>query len=64
MKAESQKACLNGAKLRLCDLVDGSYNENSRHKYYRLYLENGEFVGIYQKKQNNLVVEKMFYENI
>ena len=64
VKAESQKACLNGAKLRFYDLVDGSYNENSRHKYYRLYLENGEFVGIYQKKQNNLVVEKMFYENI
>lgn len=64
VKAESQKACLNGSKLRFCDLVDGSYNENSRHKYYRLYLENGEFVGIYQKKQNNLVVEKMFYENI
>lgn len=64
VKAESQKACLNGAKLRFCDLVDGNYNENSWHKYYRLYLENGEFVGIYQKKQNNLVVEKMFYENI
>ncbi len=64
VKAKSQKACLNGAKLRFCDLVDGSYNENSQHKYYRLYLENGEFVGIYQKKQNNLVVEKMFYENI
>ena len=64
VKAESQKACLNGAKLKFSDLVDGCYNENSQHKYYRLYLENGEFVGIYQKKQNNLVIEKMFYENI
>jgi len=64
VKAESQKACLNGAKLKFSDLVDGCYNENSRHKYFRLYLENGEFVGIYQKKQNNLVIEKMFYENI
>ena len=64
VKAESQKACLNGAKLKFSDLVDGCYNENSQHKYFRLYLENGEFVGIYQKKQNNLVIEKMFYENI
>ena len=64
VKAESQKACLNGSKLKFSDLVDGCYNENSQHKYYRLYLENGEFVGIYQKKQNNLVIEKMFYENI
>lgn len=64
VKEESQKACLNGAKLKLSDLVDGCYNENSCHKYYRLYLENNEFVGIYQKKQNNLVIEKMFYENI
>ena len=64
VKAESQKACLNGAKLKFSDLVDGCYNENSQHKYYRLYLENGKFVGIYQKKQNNLVIEKMFYENI
>ena len=64
VKAESQKACLNGSKLKFSDLVDGCYNENSQHKYYRLYLENGEFVGIDQKKQNNLVIEKMFYENI
>lgn len=64
VKSDMEKTCLNGAKLRLSDLVDGSYNENKADKHVRIYLENGEFVGIYQKKQNNLVIEKMFYENI
>ena len=64
VKSDMEKVCLNGAKLRLSDLVEGSYNENKADKHVRIYLENGEFVGIYQKKQNNLVIEKMFYENI
>lgn len=64
VKSDMEKVCLNGAKLRFSDLVDGSYNEKNTEKHVRIYLENGEFVGIYQKKQNNLVIEKMFYENI
>ena len=64
VKDDMAKACSNGMKLKFSDLVDGCYNKNNTDNHYRVYLENGEFVGIYQKKQDNLLIEKMFYENL
>ena len=68
---DSKKYALNGAKLGMSNLVDGRINfelheENVKNynKFLRLYLENGKFVGLYKRVKDNLILEKMFYEDI
>lgn len=68
---DSKKYALNGAKLGMSNLVDGRINyelheENvkNNNNYLRLYLENGKFVGLYKRVKDNLILEKMFYEDI
>ncbi len=68
---DSKKYALNGAKLGMFNLVDGRINyelheENvkNNNKFLRLYLENGKFVGLYKRVKDNLILEKMFYEDI
>ncbi len=68
---DSKKYALNGAKLGMSNLVDGRINfelheENvkNNNNFLRLYLENGKFVGLYKRVKDNLILEKMFYEDI
>lgn len=68
---DSKKYALNGAKLGMSNLVDGRINfelheENVKNNniFLRLYLENGKFVGLYKRVKDNLILEKMFYEDI
>lgn len=71
IKEESEKYALNGARLRMSNLVDskinlesGEKNDKIDNKLLRLYLQNGKFVGLYKREQEDLILEKMFYEDI
>ena len=71
IKEESEKYALNGGKLRMSNLVDfeinyelDGNNPKNYSKFIRLYLQNGKFVGLYRKEQEDLILEKMFYEDI
>lgn len=64
IKEESTKKCLNGARLTLGDVVETDINQIADDEFIRIYLQNDEFVGIYKKVNKNLILEKMFYENI
>lgn len=62
------KIALNGAKLKVDNLVDSNINQDKEgttgNNLVRLYLQNNQFVGIYRIDNKNLILEKMFYEDI
>ncbi len=58
-----EKMSINGAKLPVENAVEGKINQNESN-FYRLYLMDGTFLGLYRRDGSMLVPEKMFYEDI